>query len=114
MIKIYNLDKLCFMGYKLDRHATFHHIEKKEHGGLEIIENGAVLNPNIIEYKDIEIYIAVNKILKLINEQRDKPTVEQYQIISKLLSMFEAEHSKEKTSKGKKLIREKYLDRFYY
>ena len=45
MIKIYNLDKLCFMGYTLDKNATFHHIVKKEHGGKEDITNGAVLNP---------------------------------------------------------------------
>lgn len=41
MIKLYNLDKLCFMGYKLDRNATFHHIKKREHGGDEEISNGA-------------------------------------------------------------------------
>ena len=119
MIKIYNLDKLCFMGYTLDKTASFHHIVKKENGGKEIIENGAVLNKtaheylHIIEYKDIGTYIAINKILKIINEQRDKPTTEQLEIISKILSMFEEEHKEEKTSKGKRLIKHQYLDRFY-
>lgn len=119
MIKLYNLDKWCFMGYKLDKNATFHHIEKKENGGLETIDNGAVLNPyaheylHIIEYKDIATYLAINKILKIINMQQDKPTIEQLRTISLILSMFEVEHKKDKTSKGKKLIREKYLDRFY-
>lgn len=119
MIKIYNLDKFCFMGYTLDRNATFHHIVKKERGGKEVIENGAVLNKtaheylHIIEYKDIGTYIAINKILKIINEQRDRPTVEQLEIISKILSMFEEEHKEEKTSKGKRLIKHQYLDRFY-
>lgn len=119
MIKIYNLDKLCFMGYTLDKTASFHHIVKKENGGKEVIENGAVLNKtaheylHIIEYKDIGTYIAINKILKIINEQRDRPTIEQYQIISKLLGMFEEEHKQDKTSKNKTLIKHKYLDRFY-
>lgn len=119
MIKIYNLDKLCFMGYTLDRTASFHHIIKREHGGKETIENGAVLNKNaheylhIIEYKDIGTYIAINKILKIINEQRDRPTTEQLEIISKILSMFEEEHKEDKTSKGKQLIKHQYLERYY-
>lgn len=119
MVKIYNLDKLCFMGYTLDKYASYHHIQKREHGGLETIENGAVLNPyaheylHIIEYKDIDTYIAINKILKIINDQHAKPTVEQMQIISKLLSMFEEEHKEDKTRKGKRLIKYQYLDRYY-
>ena len=119
MIKIYNLDKLCFMGYTLDKTASFHHIVKREDGGKEVIENGAVLNKtaheylHIIEYKDIGTYIAINKILKIINEQRDRPTVEQLEIISKMLSMFEEEHRYDKTSKGKRLIKHQYLERYY-
>ena len=119
MIKIYNLDKLCFMGYKLDKNATYHHIVKRCDGGRETIENGAVLNKtaheylHIIEYKDIGTYIAINKILKIINEQRDRPTTEQLEIISKILSMFEEEHKEDKTSKGKRLIKHQYLDRYY-
>ena len=119
MIKIYNLDQLCFMGYTLDKTASFHHIVKREDGGKEVIENGAVLNKtaheylHIIEYKDIGTYIAINKILKIINEQRDKPTTEQLEIISKILLMFEEEHKEDKTSKGKRLIKHQYLDRFY-
>lgn len=119
MIKIYNLDKLCFMGYKLDKTATYHHILKKEYGGKEIIENGAVLNKeaheylHIIEYKDIATYIALNKILKIINDQKNAPTIEQYQIISTILKMFEKEHISDRTNKGKLLIKDKYLERYY-
>ena len=119
MIQIYNLDKFCFMGYALDRHASFHHIIKREHGGKEVIENGAVLNReaheylHIIEYKDVDTYITINNILKIINEQRDRPTSEQYQIISKLLSMFEEDHRYDTTSTGKRLIKNKYLERYY-
>ena len=119
MIKIYNLDKLCFMGYTLDKTASFHHIIKREHGGKEEISNGAVLNKNaheylhIIEYKDYDTYIAINKILKIINNQRDKPTKEQLEIISKILSIFEEEHKHDKTSKNKILIKHQYLERYY-
>ena len=119
MIKIYNLDKWCFMGYKLDKNATFHHIVKKEHGGKEEIDNGAVLNPfahqylHIIEYKDMQTYNAINKILKVINNQHDRPTKEQLEIISCLLRMFEEDHAKDKSSKGKRLIKHQYLDRYY-
>lgn len=119
MIKIYNLDKLCFMGYTLDKTASFHHIVKKCNGGKEEINNGAVLNKeaheylHVIEYKDIDTYITINNILKIINQQRDKPTIEQYRIISKLLSMFEEEHKEDRTAKGKILIRDKYLNRQY-
>lgn len=107
------------MGYTLDKDATYHHIVKKCDGGEETIENGAVLNPyaheylHIIEYKDIETYIAINKILKIINSQKDKPNVEQLKIISTLLSMFESEHTKDKNSKGKTLIRDVYKKRWY-
>jgi len=119
MIRIYNLDKLCFMGYKLDKTASFHHLVKREHGGKEEITNGAVLNKSaheylhIIEYKDIDTYITINNILKLINQQKDRPTIEQYMMISKLLSAFEEEHKEDRTAKGKMLIRDKYLNRQY-
>lgn len=119
MIYLYNLKDLCFMGYTLDKDATYHHIVKKCDGGEETIENGAVLNPyaheylHIIEYKDIETYIAINKILKIINSQKDRPNVEQLKIISTLLSMFESEHTKDKNSKGKTLIRDVYKKRWY-
>lgn len=119
MIHEYNLKNTCFMGYKLDKNASFHHIIKREHKGKEEISNGAVLNRDahqylhIIEYKDIDMYITINNILKIINNQHDKPTVEQLQIISKLLSTFEEEHKYDKTSKGKRLIRKEYLGRLY-
>lgn len=118
MIKLYNLDHICFMGYKLNKNnATYHHIVKKEDGGLLTIDNGAILSDvahsylHIIEYKDIEIYFALNKIFEIINKQRSKPTKEQYSIINALLMMFEEEHKSDKTSKGKMLIKHAYLER---
>lgn len=118
MIKLYNLD-LCFMGYKLDRTASFHHIVKRCDGGKEEMENGAVINGmahqylHIIEYKDTNTYITLNNILKLINMQREKPTEEQYFMIGRLLTLFEEEHENDKSSKGKQLIRREYKNRRY-
>lgn len=118
MIKIYNLDHTCFMGYKLNKNnATYHHIVKRENGGLLTLDNGAILTDvahnylHVIEYKDIETYIALNKIFEIINKQQSKPTPEQYSIINTLLVMFEEKHKDNKTSKGKSLIQHKYLER---
>jgi hypothetical protein len=48
---------------------------------------------------------------QIINNQQTKPTLEQYQIINTMLKMFEEKHKNDKTSKGKKLIQYKYLER---
>ena len=41
-----------------------------------------------------------------------KPTMEQRKIIEYILQEFEKEHSKDKTSKGKILIKEEYKKRW--
>lgn len=122
MLKIYKpISNLDWMNYKLiKKDITFHHIVKRENGGKEEITNGALLMPiahqylHIIEYKDIETYIAINKIFKFINNQQCEPTREQREIIEYLLKQFEYEHIKDKTSKGKQLIKYKYLERSFY
>lgn len=122
MIKIYGTKDKCWMGYKLVKtshglNATFHHLIKKENGGEETIDNGAVLSDvahsylHIIEYKDRSIYEALNGMLTIINQQGYSPTIEQYRIINCLLEMFEEEHKNALNSKGKKLIQHKYLER---
>ena len=119
MIRIYNLKEHDFMGYKLVKdNATYHHLIKKENGGKETIDNGAILMPvshqylHIIEFKEFNIYDAVNKIMTICNK---KGCIEKEDlvIISELLKMFEKEHIKDKTSKGKSLIRYQHLDRIY-
>lgn len=120
MLKIYKpLSGLDWMNYRIVRKdMTFHHIIKKSDGGKEIIENGALLmsNPHeylhIIEYKDFDTYVALNKIFGYINRQGYEPTAEQRQIIEYLLRSFEEEHKKDVTSKGKMLIKPYYLDRW--
>lgn len=120
MLKIYKpLSNMDWMNYKLvKRDLTFHHLVKREHGGQQIIENGALLMPiahqylHIIEYKDIETYNAINKIFKYVNEQQYEPTQDQREIIEYLLRQFEEQHKADTNSKGKTLIRREYKKRF--
>ena len=120
MLKIYvpysNLD---WMNYKLvKKDVTFHHIQKRCDNGARTIENGCLLMPNahnylhLIEFKDIETYTALNKIFKYINQQRCEPTTEQRELIEYLLVQFENEHRWDKGSKGKLLLKHKYLERW--
>lgn len=119
MLKIYKpISNLDWMNYKLiKRDVTFHHIIKREDGGRRDIENGALLMPvahqylHLIEYKDIETYNAINRIFKYINQQKQEPTSEQREIIEYLLKQFEETHKWDKGSKGKLLIKHKYLER---
>lgn len=119
MLKIYvpssNLD---WMNYKLiKKDLTFHHIQKREHNGKKEITNGALLMPiahqylHLIEYKDENTYIALNKIFKYINEQQHEPTTEQRRIIEYLLREFEKVHKWDKSAKKTLIIQRKYLKR---
>ena len=120
MLKIYKpISNLDWMNYKLvKKDITFHHIVKAENKGKRVIENGALLMPvshqylHLIEYKDIETYIAINKIFEFVNQQMYEPTTEQREIIEYLLRQFEKVHRWDKSSKGKLLIQKKYLDRY--
>lgn len=120
MLKIYKPKSgLDWLNYKLVRdEVSFHHIEKRVDGGKKDITNGALLMPvghqylHLIEYRDIETYITLNKILKLINEQMKEPTMEQREIIERLLLNFEIAHRNDKNSKGKTLIQWKYKCRW--
>lgn len=119
MLKIYKpYSNLDWLNYRIIRHdMTFHHIIKREDGGKRVIENGALLMPiahqylHIIEYKDISTYEAINKMFEFINRQRSEPTREQREILEYLLQSFEQEHKYDKGSKGKLLIKRKYLER---
>lgn len=66
---------------------------------------------HLIECKDIETYIAINKIFQYVNQQMYEPTQEQREIIEYLLQEFEKVHRWDKGSKGKILIQRKYLER---
>lgn len=120
MLKIYKpISNLDWLNYKLvKKNITFHHIQKKEDGGKQVIDNGALLMPishqylHLIEYKDIETYIALNKIFKIVNNQLTEPNKEQRKIIEYLLQNFEYHHRWDKNSKGKLLIKYEYKNRW--
>lgn len=120
MLNIYKpISGLDWMNYKLVKNdLTFHHIVKRCDGGKQIITNGALLMTiphqylHIIEYKDIETYVALNKIFRLINNQQFEPTKDQREIIEYILQDFEYHHRNDKTSKGKKLIKQEYKQRW--
>lgn len=119
MIDQYNVQKIDWMGYKLnkDNPYTYHHLIKRENGGKEIIENGAILTRIAHEYlhkiecKDIELYNYINNVLKQINEQGFGPLKRQLLAIDFILRQFEKEHFGDSTKKGKVLIKNEYLKR---
>lgn len=119
MLNIYKpLSNMDWMNYKLiKKDVTFHHIQKRCDDGKKEISNGCLLMPtahqylHLIECKDINTYIALNKIFKYVNQQQYEPTEEQRRIIEYLLCEFEKIHKWDKGSKGKLLIQRKYLER---
>lgn len=122
--KLYNIyipnSNLDWMNYRIDKKEdlTFHHIIKREHGGKAEVSNGALLLKkshnylHVIEYKDLSIYIAINKIFKIINSQLEEPNLEQRLIIESLLKDFEEQHIEDTNKKGSYLIRRKWLERW--
>lgn len=119
MISIYNLNGIDFMGYKVSKHNpyTYHHIKKRCMGGCETLENGAILTKvahtylHIIESRDLLLYEYINNVLKQVNEQLSAPTEEQLIAVDYALCMFEKEHNRDRSSKGKVLIRREFLKR---
>lgn len=119
VLKIYKpISGLDWMNYKIVRKdMTAHHIIKAEHGGKLEIGNIAPLMPvahsylHLIECKDIKTYDAINEIFKIVSDQMYEPTREQREIIECLLQEFERVHRFDKGSKGKLLIKRKYLER---
>ncbi len=120
MLEIYKpLSNLDWMNYKLvPRDLTAHHILKKEHGGkLEMPNIALLMNHShrylhIIEYKDIDTYLAINKLLDYVNKQYSEPTMEQRYIIEYLLRGFEEKHNEDTNSKGNKIIKLEFKKRW--
>lgn len=119
MLRIYKpISNLDWMNYTLIRkNLTFHHIVKKQFGGKQIISNGALLMPkpheylHIIEFKDYKSYKHINDIFRIVNDQLYEPTQEQRETIEYILREFEVKHKEDRNAKGKKLIKQEYLDR---
>ena len=120
MLEIYKpISGLDWLNYKLIKEkVTFHHITKRDNGGKKVVSNGALLMPishqylHLIENKDIDTYIGINKIFEYINQQKYEPTQEQREILEYMLRQFEYQHRFDKGSKGKILIKHKYLERW--
>ena len=121
MLKIYKpYSHLDWLNYKIVRKndLTFHHIIKKENGGNRSISNGALLLPvshqylHLIEFKDIDTYITINKIFKIVNNQLAEPTKDQREILEYLLQDFEYHHRNDRNSKGKLIIKKEYKQRY--
>ena len=119
MLKVYKpLSGLDWMNYRVvQKDLTAHHIIKREDGGKLEWDNLALLMPiahqylHLIEFKDVETYTALNKIFQMINNQRGEPTRSQREFIEFLLKEFESEHKWDKGSKGKLVLKKKYLER---
>lgn len=119
LIRIYKPKGIDWMGYNIHtiRDLTYHHIQKKEDGGPFTLDNGALLRGDtsheylhIIETRDMDMYIYINNILKMINTQGYRPTKEQLLLIKDVLLQFEREHCSDRNSKGKVLIKTKYIE----
>lgn len=118
LINIYKPKGIDWMGYDIRtiHDLTYHHIQKKEDGGPFTLDNGALLRGDtsheylhIIETRDLDMYIYINKILKAINEQGYRPSREQLLLIRDVLLSFEREHDRDENSKGKLLIKTRYI-----
>ena len=120
MLRIYNpYSGLDWMNYRLIRgQVSYHHLLKRADGGKKTIHNGALLMPHahnylhVIECKEIKTYEMINKLFKIINTQLHEPNMEQRKIIEYLLLEFEDKHREDLNSKGKILIKDKYLRRW--
>lgn len=120
LISIFKPVDMDWMGYKLNNpyDLSFHHIIKRENGGSYNFDNGALLKRDtsheylhIIEGKDLDMYVYINKILKEINTQRNRPTKKQLFEVEDVLLEFEKEHCSDTNNKGKPLIKERYIER---
>ena len=117
LIKIYKMQDVDWMGYRLNERFSYHHLIKQADGGKRTVENGAVLYQtshsylHMIEYYDFDKYLTINQILKEINVQRCMPTKEQLKRIDYILREFENEYDDYISSRDKILIKEEYKKR---
>ena len=120
MINMWKMENVDWLGYELQKgdYFSYHHIKKREFGGKEIINNGAILCSNsshqyihLIENKDYEMYLYLTNILMNINNQREMPNKYQLLAIDNILKQFEKEHENDRSKKGKILIKEEYKRR---
>ena len=116
----FNIVDSDFMGFIVDKESSlsFHHIIKKQCGGKLTYNNGAILVRNtshnylhIIESRELDMYIYINKILKDVNNQGYLPTHDQLRCIFDCLEKFERDHSGDTNTKVYPLIKESFQKR---
>ena len=122
MVHMYSVRKFDWLHYRITREnpLTFHHLQKRELGGKEVITNGAPLSKwghsylHLVEFYDLNIYNRINDILYEINRQQSAPTGNQRKRIELLFLEFEALYYKELKQKAQWSSKKKYnptLDR---
>jgi len=122
LIDIFQPNGVDWMNYRLTKSNpyNFHHIIKKEHGGKAKVENGAILTAtahqylHLIEHYEYQLYLELNSMLEVINQQQYPPYIRQRLYIEQVLSYFENKHQGECNKKGNLIIKQKFLirDRF--
>lgn len=120
MKKIWKITTTDFMGFELLPEFTlsYHHIKKYEKDGIISINNGALLVKETahalictIEFYDKKTFAAIQKILRVINNQRTLPTIEQLIWINSLLDPFEKRYEGEISSRNTPLIKPEFSRR---
>lgn len=97
IVEIYHVNKYDWMNYKITKNnpLTYHHIKEKRNGGHRTIKNGAPLTHNahvklnIIELKYYQLYLILNQMFLLINEQQCQPSIAQQNIIEEVLDYYD-------------------------
>ena len=121
MIREFNIKKLGydFMGYTLNKkdELTFHHlIVPKRNNGKETRDNGAIIQRiphdylHLIEAKDYDMFCYLTSEMIDMNV-KGYLDMENIRNIHELLCQFEREHSGDRTTRGKILIKEEYTRR---
>ncbi|MEG0909068.1 MAG: hypothetical protein RSH78_01765 [Bacilli bacterium] len=120
MIKIYGMSDIDWMGYKLENRQqfTYHHIVKKQYHGLDTISNGAILIGetshnyiHVIESRELDMFVYLNRILKEINNSSKMPTKTELLKIYDCLLKFERDHCSDVNRFNEPLIKEDYTKR---
>lgn len=126
MVRLYNLRKLGydFMGYNIHdvEQLSFHHLivpkrdcKKEGLGNGYYMWNGAILVQetshnylHIIERLDRDMFLEITKLM-IEQNKNEKLDLESLRRIREILLAFEREHAQDTSSKGKKLIKQQYV-----
>lgn len=103
------------MGYELKRPSFHHLIVPRRLGGLESVENGAVLDGktshpylHIVEGRDYDMFLDITS--EIVDEKiKGYLDIKNLRRISEILKSFEKEHSSDMTCKGRCLIKEEFI-----